>query len=183
MGNFCSMLTSNSFITICLLVFISGCASMKPADFEKGNTSQKPIQFFIGKTSSDGVIENRGGKPTARITTQTMGVLKDSIIYIEQDLFPEGGKKNHRSWQLHPIDEHHVNATANDIDGTALGLLYGNVFSWNFRLKLANRKFIKHVRMSQTMYLMPDGQTMIIRSVIRKFSFVVAQITEQFKKN
>ena len=73
---------------------------MKPADFEKGNTSRKPIQFFIGKTSSDGVIENRGGKPTARITTQTVGVLKDSIIYIEQDLFPEGGKKNHRSWQL-----------------------------------------------------------------------------------
>ena len=84
---------------------------------------------------------------------------------------------------MHPIDEHHVDATANDIDGTAHGLLYGNLFSWTFRLKLANRKFIKHARMSQTMYLMPDGQTMIIRSVIRKFSFVVAQITEQFKKN
>ena len=80
MGTFCFMHTSKTFITICLLVFISGCASMKPADFEKGNTSQKPIQFFIGKTTSDGVIENRGGKPTARITTQTMGVLKDSII-------------------------------------------------------------------------------------------------------
>lgn len=174
---------SNTLITISFLFLISGCASMKPASFEKGNSSKKSIEFFIGKTSSDGVIENRGGKPTARITTQTVGVLKDSIIYIEQDLFPEGGKKNHRSWQLRPIDEHHVDATANDIDGTAHGLLYGNVFSWTFRLKFAHRKFIKHARMSQTMYLMPDGETMIIRSVIRKFSFVVAQITEQFKKD
>ena len=155
---------------------------MKPAAFEKGNNSQDAIKFFIGKTSSDGVIENHGGKPTAHITTQTVGVLKDSIIRIEQDLYPEGGKKNHRSWQLHQIDEHHVDATANDIDGTAHGLLYGNIFSWTFRLKLANRKFIKHARMSQTMYLMPDGQTMIIRSVIRKFSIIVVQITEQFRK-
>jgi hypothetical protein len=32
------------------------------------------------------------------------------------------------------------------------------------------------------MYLMPDGKTLIIRSVVRKFGFVVAQITEQFVK-
>ena len=45
-----------------------------------------------------------------------------------------GGKKNHRSWQLRQIDEHHVDATANDIDGTAHGLLYGNEFAGPFHL-------------------------------------------------
>ncbi len=156
---------------------------MKPAAFEKGNTKLDPLKFFVGPTHSSGVLENHGGKPTARITTETEGILKDDVLSIEQDLYPEGGKKNHRSWKLRQIDEHHVDATANDIVGTAHGLLYGNEFSWSFRLKLADRKFIKHVSMSQNMYLMPDGQTMIIRSVIRKFGIVVAQITEEFRKS
>lgn len=155
---------------------------MKPAAFEKSDVTLEPVSFFGGHTRSSGVVENRGGKPTARITTQTSGTLKDSLLNIEQDLFTEGGKKNHRSWKLQLVDQNHVDATANDIDGTAHGLLYGNAFSWTFRLKLANRKFIKHARMSQHMYLMPDGKTLIIRSVIRKFSLVVAQITEQFQK-
>jgi len=166
-----------------MLFYISGCASMKPADFEKGYTNSDPVKFFIGKTHSDGVVENSEGKPTIRIKTETIGVLNNSLIKIQQDLFTDGGKKNHRSWQLRQVDEHHVDATANDIDGTAHGLLYGNNFSWTFRLKLPQRKFIKHLRMSQNMYLMPNGNTMIIRSVLRKFGFIVVQITETFQKN
>ena len=156
---------------------------MKPSDFDRGNSKSDPVKFFIGKTTSDGVIENPAGKPTARIKTETEGTLKDGIISIEQNLYPGGGKKNHRSWQLRQKDEHHVDATANDIDGTAHGLLYGNNFSWTFRLKLPQRKFIRHLRMSQNIYLMPDGKSMIIRSVLRKFGITVVQITEEFQKN
>ena len=169
-------------ITTSILFFIAGCASMKPAAFENGEPKLDPVKFFGGRTRSTGVIETRGGKPSARITTKTTGKLKDGLLYIEQDLYPEGQKKNHRVFILHQIDEHHVDATADDIDGVAHGLLYGNEFSWTFRRKMANRKFIKHVRMSQTMLLMPDGKTMIIRSVIRKFGIVVAQITEEFQQ-
>ena len=176
------MLISQKFILITAVLFISGCASMKPAAFADADNKLNPLEFFVGNTHSSGVIENKAGKPKARITTETIGIRKDSMILIEQDLFPEGTKKNHRSWKLKIIDEHHLNATANDIDGTAYGLLYGNTFSWTFRLKLNNRKIIKHLRMSQFMYVMPDGKTMIIRSVLRKFGIVIVLITEQFVK-
>lgn len=155
---------------------------MKATSFSNGVPKLEPVDFFGKRTRSTGVLENKFGKPTARITTATEGHLKDGILYIEQDLNPEGGKKNHRSWQLRRVDEHHLEATATDIDGTARGLLYGNTFAWTFRLKLADRKFIRHVRMQQNMYLMPDGKTLIIRSVIRKFGIIVMQITEQFEK-
>jgi hypothetical protein len=36
--------------------------------------------------------------------------------------------------------------------------------------------------MSQWMYLQPDGKTMVNHSTIRKFGIVVAQVTEQFRK-
>lgn len=169
--------------TTLLSFLIFGCSSTKFVSNTNAEKNIKPVKFFIGKTQSTGVIENRVGKPTTNITTETIGVFKDSILYIEQDLFPEGGKKNHRSWQIKLLNDTQVEATANDIDGKAVGTLKGNHFSWTFRLKLSNRKFIKHARMTQYYYLMPDGKTMIIRSIIRKFSFTVAQITEQFQKN
>ena len=169
--------------TISIIIYLTGCASPKNTAFANADKKLKPIDFFDGHTHSTGVIENKTGKPTARIVTETYGIRKDSIISIEQDLFPEGGRKNHRSWKLKIIDEHHLDATSNDIDGTAHGILYGNNFSWTYRLKLSKRKFIKHLRMSQNMYVMPDGKTMIIRSVLRKFGMIVVQITEQFQKD
>ena len=169
-------------ISACLLLTLAGCASLKPPAFINGEPKLDPVKFFGGHTRSTGVIENRVGKPAKRITTETTGKLKDGILYVEQDLYPEGGEKNHRVFKLLQVDEHHVEATADDIAGTASGSLYGNTFHWTFRRKFINRKFIRHVRMSQNMYLMPGGETMIIRSIIRKFGFVVAQITEQFHK-
>ncbi len=170
-------------ISLLATTLLSSCASMKPADFADDRTPLKPQEFFIGHTKSTGVVESRGGKPTARITTETMGVLKDGILTIEQDLYTEGSKPNHRTWKMRQIDEHHVEATATDVVGTARGVLYGNYFTWSFPLKLPDGKIVKRVRMSQNMYLMPDGKTMIIRSIIRKYGIIVAEITEQFKKD
>ena len=168
---------------ILLLTFLTSCASLNPVSFANETPNLDPVGFFGGRTTSTGVIENAKGKPIDRIKTSTSGTVKDGKLYIEQDLITEGKNTNHRSWSLKQIDEHHVHANSTDMDGTAKGLLYGNAFSWTYRMKLKNRKFLKHVRMQQNMYLMPGGNTLIIRSVIRKFGFTVAQITEQFTKN
>lgn len=173
---------TNLLLLLSLFFLLTGCASLKPIAFQNNQQKLDPVGFFGGHTKSYGVLEARNGKPSTQITTETQGTVKDGKVYIEQDLYPGNGKKNHRSWQLKQIDKHHVEATANDIDGTARGELYGNYFTWTFRLKLIDRSFIKHVLMSQYMYLMPDGETLIIRSVIRKFGIIITEITEQFKK-
>ncbi len=169
------------FLPGVLCLSIISCSTLKPTAFSNTAVKTDPVKFFVGHTQSYGVTEARNGKPASQITTQTEGIVKDGIVYIEQDLYPGNGKKNHRSWQLKQVDEHHLESTANDIEGTARGELNGNYFTWTFRLKV-NRGLIKHVKMSQQMYLMPDGQTMIIRSVIRKFGIIVQEITEQFRK-
>lgn len=170
-----------SFLIICTI--ISGCSTLKPTAFNDVKPKLDPVKFFVGQTHSSGVMEAHSGKPTTRITTETQGIYKDGVVNIEQELYPEGGKKNHRSWKLRQVDEHHAEATANDITGAAHGFLYGNYFTWTFRLKQSDRGLVKHVRMTQQMYLMPDGQTLIIRSIIRKFGIIVQEITEQFRKD
>lgn len=165
------------------LAALAGCSSLKPGSFSATTPAIDPIKFFGGHTHSTGVIESRSGQPSERITTQTTGVFANGILSLEQDLHSEGSKPTHRNFKLKIIDAHHVDATGSDVAGTAHGELYGNYFTWRFRMKVAGQGLVRHVSMTQHMYLMPDGQTLIIRSVIRKFGVIVKEITEQFHKD
>ena len=165
------------------LVVLAGCSSLKPENFNDGTPVLDPVKFFGGHTHSTGVIESRSGKPSERITTKTEGIYANGILNMEQDLHSENSKPTHRNFKLKIIDSHHVDATGSDVEGTAHGELYGNYFTWSFRLKVADKGLVKHVNMTQCMYLMPDGKTLIIRSIIRKLGLVVAEITEQFHKD
>ncbi|MEP6677074.1 MAG: DUF3833 family protein [Ferruginibacter sp.] len=169
--------------TLLFFFVLTGCTTLKPASFESSSVVLDPVKFFGGHTHSSGVLESPSGTPADRITTKTTGSYSNGILSIEQDLYPEKGKPNHRSFQLKLIDSHHVQGTGSDIAGTANGELYGNYFTWSFRLKIANKGLVKHVSMTQYMYLMPDGKTLIIRSVIRKFGMIVKEISEQFHKD
>ncbi len=173
----------NICLPAALVIFIlSGCSTLKPDVFSSGNPALDPVKFFGGHTHSTGVLEARSGQPAERITTTTTGIYANGVLSIEQDLFPENSKQHHRNFKLKLTDAHHVEATGSDITGTARGELYGNYFTWSFRLKIADKGFVQHVNMTQHMYLMPDGKTLIIRSVIRKFGILVKEITEQFHK-
>ena len=165
-----------------VLFVLAGCSTLKPQNFGSNVPILDPVKFFGGHTHSAGVLEARNGKPSVRITTKTSGVYVNGVLSIEQDLYPENRKQNHRSFILKIIDEHHVESTGSDIDGVARGELYGNYFTWSFRLKIADKVLVQHVNMTQYMLLMPDGKTLIIRSVIRKFGIIVKEITEQFNK-
>ena len=166
-----------------MLLLSTSCATLKPESFSSTTSTTDPIKFFGGHTHSTGVIEARSGQPAERITTQTTGVLANGILRMEQDLHSEDSKPAHRNFLFKIIDAHHVEATGSDITGTARGELYGNYFTWRFRLKVADKGLVQHANMSQYMYLMPDGKTLIIRSVIRKFGIIVREVTEQFRKD
>ncbi len=174
----------NNVIAAFLSLFVlASCASLKPESFSSSTPLLNPVTFFGGHTHSTGVIESRSGKPSERITTQTAGVFANGILHMEQDLHSENSQPTHRTFDLKIIDAHHVDATGSDVAGTAHGELYGNYFTWSFRLKIADKGLVQHVNMTQCMYLMPDGKTLIIRSIIRKFGIIVKEITEQFHKD
>ncbi len=155
---------------------------MKVADFAGSKPVLDPAQFFTGHARSSGVMENRGGAPQKRVTTVTTGTWEGATLHLEQDLLIGDAQSQHRSWRIRKIDAHHFEATANDMVGTAHGEAYGNVFHWSFTLALSPGNPLANVQMSQWMYLQPDGRTLINHSTIRKFGIVLAQVTEQFRR-
>ena len=155
---------------------------MKVSQFEQGRPLLDPAQFFTGRATSSGVMETRGGAPMKQVFTQTNGRWEGDTLILEQDL-QIGGEAQHRSWRIRRLDAHHFEATANDMVGTARGEASGNVFHWEFTLALSPGNPLARVKMSQWMYLQPDGRTLLNHSTIRKFGLVVAQVTEQFQRD
>ncbi len=167
---------------ILFTTILTSCASMKPSDFSDGRPLFDPATFFTGHAKSFGVLENRAGTPKQRVRTETSGKWAGASLELEQDLIFGDGKRQHRSWRIRRVDAHHYEATANDVIGTIHGESFGNVFHWSFKLALSPGNPLGNVRMSQWMYLQPDGQTMINHSTISKLGVVVAQVTEQFRR-
>ena len=161
---------------------LAACSTMKPAEFALNRPVFEPDKFFSGCTESVGVMENRSGMPIREVRTQTTGTWNGGVLRIEQDLTMSGKPPTHRSWRLRRIDDHHFEATANDIVGTARGEAQGNVFHWSFTLAASPGNPLANVTMSQWMYLQPDGKTMVNHTTFRKAGIVLAQVTEQFRK-
>ncbi len=164
------------------IMLVQGCATMKPKDFDAGRPLFDPTKFFTGQTTSFGVMESRRGVPKQVVRTETTGKWEGDTLRLEQDLWLGESKPQHRSWRIRKLDAHRYEGTANDILGTVHGEAYGNVFHWSFTLALSPGNPLANVRMTQWMYLQPDGRTMVNHSTITKFGIVVAQVTEQFRK-
>ncbi len=170
------------FLCLGIAIVCTGCASMRVSEFQDGRPILDPAEFFTGRASSSGVMENRGGSPTKRVTTTTLGHWEGATLHLEQDIVLGDAKPQHRSWRIRGLDTHHFAATANDMVGTASGEAYGNVFHWSFTLALSPGNPLANLQMSQWMYLQPDGRTLVNHSTIRKFGLVVAQVSEQFRR-
>lgn len=155
---------------------------MQPTQFAQERPLLDPVKYFTGRTNSSGVMETRGGDPMRRVTTKTNGKWNGNVLLLEQELAFSDGTKQNRSWRIRRLDAHHFEATANDMVGSARGEAYGNCFHWSFTLALSPGNPLGNVRMTQWMYLQPDGRTLLNHSTVRKFGLVVAQVTEQFRR-
>lgn len=167
--------------------FVCGSAAGREAAVASPTVTEKtplfdPLVFFTGHTRSWGVLENRSGDATSVVRTETWGRVMNGELRMEQDLFFDHKPRQHRSWRMRRVGPHEFVATANDLIGSARGKSRGNTFVWSFTLATKPGHPLYNVRMTQHMYLQPDGRTMINRDTVRKFGFLLAEVTEEFRK-
>jgi hypothetical protein len=163
-------------------VAVTGSAGT-PFDLLKdGRPLFKPEQYFAGRTHSWGVFESRSADPIKIIRTQTSGHWERGVFKFEQDLQIQG-KQSHRSWSIRKLDAHHYSATGTGIVGTARGEARGNAFHLEFTIDGVPGNPLAHLQMSQWMYLQSDGVTMVNRATASKAGVILAEITEQFRKD
>lgn len=150
---------------------------------QNGRPVFKPERYFAGRTHSWGVFESRAGDPTKLIRTQTSGRWDGRLLKFEQDLQIQGSKPSHRSWTIRKLDATHYTATGTGIVGIARGEARGNALHLVFTIEAVPGNPLARLHMSQWMYLQPDGVTMINRAIASKGGIILAEVTEQFRKD
>jgi hypothetical protein len=159
----------------------AGCAGgLKPESFAGAGPRFDPLQFFDGPSRSWGVIESRSGMPKSRFKTEMMGKREGEDLVITQDFTFEDGRRQQRVWRVKKVDDHHYDATANDVVGVSHGLAYGNTFRWEYTV--ASHNPLTQLRYKLWMYLQADGETLINRVMVTKLGVVLAQTTEHFHR-
>lgn len=163
-----------------LLVLLAACG--KPLDVAqagRGGPALDPIRFFTGHVRSWGVLENRGGEPTAIVTTDCQGTADGpDALRMTQRLLVDGTPTT-REWSMRRTAPGRFQATANDMVGTAEGEASGRAFHWHWTLALSPGNPLKNVDMEQWWYLQDDG-SVLNRTVVRKLGLVAAEVTEHF---
>lgn len=174
----------NFLVVVFMTIVLTGCRSLQPLDFADSKTTFEPDKYFTGHVRSWGVMENRAGKPRSRFTTESVGKRDASgDVMIEQTFHYEGGGTQKRKWNVHRIDAHHFEATANDVVGKARGEARGNAFRWEYTIALKPGNPLANVRMQQWMFLPEGTETMFTRVIVKKFGIRIAQVTESFKRD
>lgn len=166
-----------------LLFALCACSRSLPIEkFDDSSVSFDPLVFFMGHTSSWGVLENRSGAPTGRVVTDCVGEAENGDgLHMMQRLAFEDGSVQYRDWHMHRTGPTTYEATANDMVGSAIGEAHGRAFHWTWTLAPDPRTRLTEVTLEQRMYLM-NGGTVMIRTIITKLGVVLGSITESFDK-
>jgi len=159
---------------------MAGCAApLRPKAFVATAPAFDPITFWTGRTASWGVIENRGGAPTAIITTTTEATAEGvNGLHMVQHVMT-GGNDTQRNWHMRRLGGGQFEATANDMVGKARGLSSGRTFHWTWTLATKPGNCLFNVSMEQWMYLADNG-TLMNRTIITKLGVRLVEVSEQF---
>jgi hypothetical protein len=164
-----------------VLLLLAGCSAPLTPDKFAGTGNFDPVVFFTGHVTSWGVEENRDGQPTEIVTTDCVGTLTGPhSINMVQTLYVDG-KIQVRMWQLRQVGAGQYQATANDMDGTAVGTASGRAFHWTWILETSPGNSLKNITMDQWFYQMDDGAVMI-RTIVTKAGVRLIEVSEQFEK-
>lgn len=163
---------------LAVLLVLAGCSA--PVRFP--GPAFDPLEFFSGHETSWGVEENRAGVPIAMVTTDCEGVATGPRrIRMVQVLHVGDAKPQTRIWQFTQIGPGRFTATANDMAGTAQGVVSGREFQWNWVLETRKGNPLGNILMTQYMYRLDDGGVMI-RTIASKLGVRVVEISEVFVK-
>ncbi|GGQ18519.1 hypothetical protein GCM10009411_18600 [Shewanella litoralis] len=156
------------------------CSSASIDDYANTNPKLDLAEFFEGKLTAAGVVQDFSGKVTRKFTVimeaqwkdtpqGKQGVINEWFVY-------DDGEKQTRVWTIIDKGNGQYQGTANDILGIAQGESRGSALRWRYDMLLPVDGSEYEVHFDDWMFLV-DPNTIINKSDIIKFGVTVAQVT------
>ena len=157
-----------------LLLSLVGCLSAPPLPPPVSDKPEmRPEVFFAGRTRGSGELEVRGRSARAFRVEGTGRSEADGSFRLDQTVTYADGALEKRTWTLRAVDAHTYTGVLSDASGEVTAEAEGNVF----HLRYLVRK--PAVYMEQSLYLQPDGRSVINFATITVAGVPWARLAEQ----
>lgn len=164
-------------LAVAVLLLASGC--LRPVTPHADRADQPaldPILFFTGRTHGEGTLDTRfSGRRS--LTVEGNGVAEsDGGFRLDQTVTFADGAVEKRSWNMHRIDATHYAGSLSDAKGEMSGEAGGNLFRLRYLLRQPA------VYMEQSLYLQPDGRTVLNFATVTVMGVPFARLSERIVK-
>lgn len=155
---------------------LTACATpLSPTTFVGQGPEMRPERFFLGETTSWGVLETRGGAPSRTIRVEGHGRIElDGTLVLDQTVRYVDRKPDQREWRLRKTGPDLYEGTLTDASGPVRAEVSGNLFHLRYPLKAAPGG-----SMEQWMYLQDDGRTVLNVGTARVLGVAVVRLSER----
>lgn len=168
-------------LSILAALLLAACASPTPRDYAAERPALDMKAYFNGKVDGWGMVQDRSGKVTRRMTVEITGTWNGDTGTLDERFTYADGKKETRVWTLRKQGERYV-GTAADVIGEAAGEAAGNALRWRYVLeaKRENGDTVK-LDMDDWMWLV-DERTLVNRTRFSKFGIRFGEVSFFFRK-
>ena len=164
-----------------VLLFLSGCTSMKPADFATAPQKLVLEEYFAGKTRAWGLFEDRFGTVRRQFTVDITGDWNGERLVLDEAFLYNDGETDRRVWTIRKTVDGQYLGEAGDVVGQAAGEAAGNALNWAYTMDLKVGDGTLRVRFNDWMFLQPDN-VIINRARVTKWGVEIGQVTLFFRK-
>jgi hypothetical protein len=165
-------------IAICM--WLTGCASVVPADYTAEQPRLDLATYFNGKVDGWGIVQDRSGKVVRRMIVEIDCTWNGNEGILDESFQWSDGKTEKRVWRIRKDGDRYIGA-AGDVVGPARGVAGGNALQWRYTLKLPADLGGHEMSMDDWMWMV-DEKTLANKTSMKKFGVTFAQITIFFRK-
>ena len=154
---------------------LSACSTLPPTAFIGQGPEMRPERFFLGTTTSWGVLETRGGAPSRTIRGEGHGRIEpDGVLVLDQTVRYADRKPDQRQWRLRQVGAGRYAGTLTDASGPVTAEVSGNLFHLRYPLKA-----VPGGSMEQWLYLQDDRRTVLNVGTARVLGVTVVRLSER----
>lgn len=160
-----------------VIMFLSACSGSGQIDYYKDSKPEISLQeFFNGRIKAWGILQDRSGKVKRRFDVDMEGRWEGDVGKLYETFAFYDGEKQERVWTIIKQPDGTYQGTAADILDTATGKSSGSAVQWNYTMDLPVDGKTYRIKFDDWMFAMNDG-VLVNRSYLKKFGFVVAELT------
>ena len=168
-------------LSLLTVLALTGCAGPDPTQYQ----SQKPAldlrQYFNGELTGWGMVQNRSGQVDRRFVVTIKASWKGDEGILDEQFDWSDGEKQRRVWRIRVAGPNRYIGTADDVEGEAIGEVYGNAQRWRYTLNVPFRGRQIGLDFDDWMLLI-DDKVMLNRAVFSKWGIRMGEVTLSFKK-